>query len=101
MGKGRTFWSTQMVSGQETTTSSEITIESVVEWLYDKKETSDHYEEIDQKMEEQRDAKNVANLSVDRETPSNGLTVLFLSSDTGGGDRASAESLAKQFQLQF
>jgi UDP-N-acetylglucosamine:LPS N-acetylglucosamine transferase len=29
------------------------------------------------------------------------LKVLFLSSDTGGGHRASAESLAKQFQLQF
>jgi len=33
---------------------------------------------------------------------SNGpLRVLFLSSDTGGGHRASAESLAKQFELQF
>ena len=30
-----------------------------------------------------------------------GLKVLFLSSDTGGGHRASAESLAKQFQLLF
>jgi len=30
-----------------------------------------------------------------------GLRVLFLSSDTGGGHRASAESLGKQFQLQF
>jgi 1,2-diacylglycerol 3-beta-galactosyltransferase len=29
------------------------------------------------------------------------LRVLFLSSDTGGGHRASAESLAKQFQLEF
>ena len=29
------------------------------------------------------------------------LKVLFLSSDTGGGHRASAESLAKQFQLHF
>jgi hypothetical protein len=28
-----------------------------------------------------------------------GLKVLFLSSDTGGGHRASAESLAKQFQI--
>jgi 1,2-diacylglycerol 3-beta-galactosyltransferase len=27
--------------------------------------------------------------------------VLFLSSDTGGGHRASAESLAKQFQIEF
>jgi 1,2-diacylglycerol 3-beta-galactosyltransferase len=31
----------------------------------------------------------------------NGLKVLFLSSDTGGGHRASAESLAKQFELLF
>lgn len=30
-----------------------------------------------------------------------GLRVLFLSSDTGGGHRASAEALAKQFQLLF
>ena len=30
-----------------------------------------------------------------------GLKVLFLSSDTGGGHRASAESLGKQFQLLF
>lgn len=30
-----------------------------------------------------------------------GLRVLFLSSDTGGGHRASAESLGKQFQLLF
>ena len=29
------------------------------------------------------------------------LNVLFLSADTGGGHRASAESLARQFQLQF
>mmetsp|Transcript_10456 Transcript_10456/g.29868 ORF Transcript_10456/g.29868 Transcript_10456/m.29868 type:complete len:733 (+) Transcript_10456:189-2387(+) len=31
----------------------------------------------------------------------NGIKVLFLSSDTGGGHRASAESLAKQFELLF
>lgn len=30
-----------------------------------------------------------------------GLKILFLSSDTGGGHRASAESLGKQFQLLF
>jgi len=30
-----------------------------------------------------------------------GMKILFLSSDTGGGHRASAESLAKQFQLLF
>ena len=30
-----------------------------------------------------------------------GLKVLFLSSDTGGGHRASAESLGKQFQILF
>jgi len=30
-----------------------------------------------------------------------GLKVLFLSSDTGGGHRASAESLAAQFELLF
>lgn len=35
------------------------------------------------------------------DSSSSGLTVLFLSSDTGGGHRASAESLAKQFQLLF
>lgn len=29
------------------------------------------------------------------------LKVLFLSSDTGGGHRASAESLAKQFEMHF
>eukprot|EP00546_Thalassionema_frauenfeldii_P009751 CAMPEP_0178914470 /NCGR_PEP_ID=MMETSP0786-20121207/11444_1 /TAXON_ID=186022 /ORGANISM="Thalassionema frauenfeldii, Strain CCMP 1798" /LENGTH=519 /DNA_ID=CAMNT_0020587383 /DNA_START=107 /DNA_END=1666 /DNA_ORIENTATION=+ len=29
------------------------------------------------------------------------LRILFLSSDTGGGHRASAEALAKQFQIQF
>jgi 1,2-diacylglycerol 3-beta-galactosyltransferase len=29
------------------------------------------------------------------------LRVLFLSSDTGGGHRASAESLAKQFEMHF
>ena len=31
----------------------------------------------------------------------NALKILFLSSDTGGGHRASAESLANQFQLLF
>ena len=30
-----------------------------------------------------------------------GLKILFLSSDTGGGHRASAESLAKQFEILF
>lgn len=30
-----------------------------------------------------------------------GIKVLFLSSDTGGGHRASAESLGKQFELLF
>lgn len=34
-------------------------------------------------------------------TERRGLKVLFLSSDTGGGHRASAESLGKQFQLLF
>jgi UDP-N-acetylglucosamine:LPS N-acetylglucosamine transferase len=34
-------------------------------------------------------------------TKRRGLKVLFLSSDTGGGHRASAESLGKQFQLLF
>mmetsp|Transcript_50360 Transcript_50360/g.56188 ORF Transcript_50360/g.56188 Transcript_50360/m.56188 type:complete len:675 (+) Transcript_50360:112-2136(+) len=35
------------------------------------------------------------------EVSSGGLKVLFLSSDTGGGHRASAESLATQFELLF
>jgi UDP-N-acetylglucosamine:LPS N-acetylglucosamine transferase len=36
------------------------------------------------------------------DAPTNGgLKVLFLSSDTGGGHRASAESLGKQFQILF
>jgi UDP-N-acetylglucosamine:LPS N-acetylglucosamine transferase len=34
-------------------------------------------------------------------TATAGLKVLFLSSDTGGGHRASAESLAKQFELLY
>ena len=34
-------------------------------------------------------------------TAETGLKILFLSSDTGGGHRASAESLAKQFQILF
>lgn len=34
-------------------------------------------------------------------TTSTGLKILFLSSDTGGGHRASAESLANQFQRLF
>lgn len=34
-------------------------------------------------------------------TSNQALNVLFLSADTGGGHRASAESLAAQFQLQF
>jgi UDP-N-acetylglucosamine:LPS N-acetylglucosamine transferase len=33
--------------------------------------------------------------------PRKGLKVLFLSSDTGGGHRASAEALGRQFQLLF
>ncbi|KAL3938820.1 MAG: hypothetical protein SGBAC_006344 [Bacillariaceae sp.] len=33
--------------------------------------------------------------------PNRGLKVLFLSSDTGGGHRASAESLARQFELLY
>jgi 1,2-diacylglycerol 3-beta-galactosyltransferase len=39
--------------------------------------------------------------SSNRATNQTGLKVLFLSSDTGGGHRASAESLGKQFQLLF
>lgn len=43
------------------------------------------------------------NVSVEstQSSPRRGLKVLFLSSDTGGGHRASAESLGKQFQLLF
>lgn len=33
--------------------------------------------------------------------PHRGLKILFLSSDTGGGHRASAESLGKQFEILF
>jgi hypothetical protein len=33
--------------------------------------------------------------------PTRPMKVLFLSSDTGGGHRASAEALGKQFQLLF
>lgn len=36
-----------------------------------------------------------------RENPHPGIKVLFLSSDTGGGHRASAESLGRQFQILF
>lgn len=39
--------------------------------------------------------------SVPEPTETKGLKVLFLSSDTGGGHRASAESLARQFQLLY
>lgn len=39
--------------------------------------------------------------SVPEPTEKKGLKVLFLSSDTGGGHRASAESLARQFQLLY
>lgn len=40
-------------------------------------------------------------LQQETEGQRSGLKVLFLSSDTGGGHRASAESLGKQFQLIF
>uniref|UniRef100_A0A7S1Y4B8 monogalactosyldiacylglycerol synthase n=1 Tax=Grammatophora oceanica TaxID=210454 RepID=A0A7S1Y4B8_9STRA len=40
-----------------------------------------------------------ASQSDNDETSANTMKILFLSSDTGGGHRASAESLAKQFQL--
>ncbi|EEC51263.1 predicted protein, partial [Phaeodactylum tricornutum CCAP 1055/1] len=39
--------------------------------------------------------------SIPKSRKEKGLHVLFLSSDTGGGHRASAESLANQFQLLF
>jgi UDP-N-acetylglucosamine:LPS N-acetylglucosamine transferase len=39
--------------------------------------------------------------SIAQPTEKKGLKVLFLSSDTGGGHRASAESLARQFQLLY
>lgn len=39
--------------------------------------------------------------SVPEPTETKGLKVLFLSSDTGGGHRASAESLARQFQILY
>lgn len=38
---------------------------------------------------------------MEEEQERRGLKVLFLSSDTGGGHRASAESLARQFELLF
>jgi len=38
---------------------------------------------------------------IEKETAPESLKVLFLSSDTGGGHRASAESLAAQFQLLY
>jgi len=47
-------------------------------------------------IEVDADGKIIADAETQR-----GLKVLFLSSDTGGGHRASAESLAKQFQLQY
>lgn len=39
--------------------------------------------------------------SLPQPTEKKGMKVLFLSSDTGGGHRASAESLARQFQLLY
>lgn len=41
------------------------------------------------------------NSTSDNSSKSGGLKILFLSSDTGGGHRASAESLGKQFQLLY
>ena len=37
----------------------------------------------------------------EKDVPESGLKVLFLSSDTGGGHRASAESLGRQFELLY
>jgi UDP-N-acetylglucosamine:LPS N-acetylglucosamine transferase len=42
-----------------------------------------------------------SSLPQDETSKLKGLKVLFLSSDTGGGHRASAESLARQFELLF
>ncbi|KAG7362836.1 monogalactosyldiacylglycerol synthase family protein [Nitzschia inconspicua] len=44
---------------------------------------------------------SISSLPRDEPTKLKGLKVLFLSSDTGGGHRASAESLARQFELLF
>lgn len=44
---------------------------------------------------------NLSETCLPEPTTDTGLKILFLSSDTGGGHRASAESLAKQFQILF
>ena len=47
------------------------------------------------------EADNLSETVLPEPSTSTGLKILFLSSDTGGGHRASAESLAKQFQILF
>lgn len=55
----------------------------------------------DEPFESTADASTREPLASSLGSNSKALKVLFLSSDTGGGHRASAESLAKQFQLLF
>jgi len=61
--------------------------------------------ETDEATQPNDDAVTAADATTTQQAPETnserGIKVLFLSSDTGGGHRASAESLAKQFQLLY
>ena len=60
--------------------------------------------QINENPEDMNDTGDKKNVKSNEESASNseeGLRVLFLSSDTGGGHRASAESLAAQFVILF
>lgn len=75
---------------------SETAVETTIENMVDKvdvQSTTDVSEAAPNTTEAQS--------PTDLTPPKRGLKVLFLSSDTGGGHRASAESLGKQFQLLF
>ena len=57
--------------------------------------------DVDTSIEVESDHMSVATPHTYETRADKGLKVLFLSSDTGGGHRASAESLGKQFQMLF
>ena len=63
--------------------------------------SSDDEDEKDLKQEEEEYKQHRTKKKTSSNDNKVALKVLFLSSDTGGGHRASAESLAKQFELLF
>lgn len=88
------------------TTAPEIMSPSCSSPDQDKEDSGVENPQVDESSSSSKAAENNAGADADEKTDEDdtsqeGMKVLFLSSDTGGGHRASAESLAAQFEILF